>query len=483
MSIRFGCPSCYEWLSAPPKMAGKGMPCPGCQALVRVPRPLPAVKGTPAIVEWFCPTCEQPFRLIDALHGRRIRCRGCEKTYFVSSHPWALVGPRRSGGALPARRGRMLHPSSISVALSRDLLGAAAGVGDAPGEVAVTAPPAATPATPNPAAAVPYDPTRVIWSRMGRQSSFSNRAALGRGLLKAAAGLAGVLLASLVIWLFWPSGIVETRYKYLPDEFGLFSSLDVRRLTADPLFKEGSERLLKPPRLDMFENFLGGAGLRLADVARITFAGDPAGQQGGVVVYELQRELNDGEFFRRGSLAKHVRSRTGSGSYVRVEFDGFAVQLVDPRLMLVGRSQLLDKVLGRWRPRIAAEMRPWIASADAQKPSVAVCRGLPPGELEAYVNSAELRAKIVCTVDEIDAGSGLEYSRTLHFPDPAAAAQLTQALAAGLKRESAAAKNRELQALLEAVKVEQADNAVRLHLTLAKRPSNDRVLAALEPLF
>lgn len=537
MTIRFGCPSCLNWLTAAPKVAGKGILCPACRKLVRIPQPQVDAGSGQTVVQWQCPQCSNPFRLIDELHGRQIRCRSCQGTFLVSSQPWALLPPRsgnenglgrgplhgngakgagkktapagRNGNGrsaspadkLPAPSNGNGHPpSALANGTAKGKPVGAAGVAAAAlagaAEAGMATPPQGTTAAlvkEGPVEGMPSAlPERVNWTRMPHERRLAGERLSSTGLLKAgiAGGVALVAAVVLAALLLWPSGrATEPRLAYLPNEFGVYTTLDVAAMLKSPLYRatlvEGKGGLPLPSRINLFENFLGSAGLKMVDAHRISYAGDPQGRTAGVVIYELQREITGDELLKHGSLGKHVVNRDTVGGQPYYDFEGYSVYLANSKLIVVSRTETLRQVIGRWRTTIPANMRLLVQNIDAKKTSVSAQLGPPLGHFRFLgLAGREYLSQVQSTVDQADIGAAVDYSRVMQMPDQAAATRLADAITAGLERAAPKVRNpRVAQPVLLGVKIARGEHQVQISLHLSKPITDDDALGLVSDIF
>ena len=72
----------------------------------------------------------------------------------------------------------------------------------------------------------------------------------------AAGGLLAAAVVALLAFLLWPSAAVDPHRRYLPDEFGVYTTLDVAGLLKSPVYRamrgDGKGGLPPPARIDLF---------------------------------------------------------------------------------------------------------------------------------------------------------------------------------------------------------------------------------------
>lgn len=431
----FQCPECRQLLNVAAGAGGK-VRCPVCSNAIVVPQFATRPESAQPTLEWACPLCENPVRLVEELDGRRIRCRECESVLQVSARPWALTiqtAGQRSRPAivdqndvqLPvkergARRNAVKPTVTDSAAGAADQAMAAAQAATAPEAKRLPN------SLPKPAPA-PLPPPSKKRKAKGESSS---GLPLGPSLAISVTIACVVIGMSFTWWTWFHGASGDPRFRYLPQQYDSYTVLNLPELLKSPVFARGTDSLPKPPRLATFESFLNRTGIPLSAVQRITFAGSAKAGVGGVVVYEVSDLLDPVRLVNRAAMQAQspVEEKVAGKRFFSI--GPIAVCFPEPKVLLVGRTELLRSTLeDAGKKEDPGSLQKLISTLDVNKTSVGACAGLPPSDLmRTLMQGTDLAPRIVATVDEASYDEGVCLTRTLVLPDERLATDLARFL-------------------------------------------------------
>jgi len=534
-AARVLCPGCSHPLRLVPSLSGRRIRCLGCRSILVVE----ASGADPA--SWkctlvgdadgrlqLCPECGARFRLVPRLHGRRVRCKGCQTVLRVSAKPWSLSpvllkkakpdevatasepAKRRNANVAhdrPAVRlfsaegsgGRPAGHGSNDQAAAAPPSDAARGVLEPnvasiehDGEEVKNADPGEGQPDDKPAISDPPAP-RPLWTLAKSEKRIPSRGLTGRGATVAAAAIAVVLLGLSTVgalavgawWLLFPVS-VPPQARYLPDDCDRFTSIDWQRCVAGGMLNAPKEM----PEAGLMERcrmFLANAELPNEAVERIN-AGRAADGTGMVVAYFLNRPVQPEEVFEkrafRGSGKRSYAPERIGGVTVYV-YQTVAVAFPEPQVVLTGDLFAIRKILTRWSKTVRESMKPLLDSVEFSAPAVSLSAVAPRTLLNTHLQDCKhLESAITGTIDLLEFGETMRIVRLVRVADPSAAETIRRSLKRSLT--AAAAKPRvpeSVRKVLTSVEVAEADGGVKLTVTLRRGELTSPVLSSLSGLF
>ena len=489
--IRFQCPECRQALKAAAK-PGSQVSCPVCHNVVVVPHVATEPGTHRKTLVWACPLCESPLRLIKELHNRRIRCRECESVLVVSTKPWALTIQTAGQRSRPAildpdidalaarkKRGKRVRaPKVTDTPTAADAAAQAMTVTQTP-PPPETADPQTVPLIP-----IPSPPP----AKKKGKSQGAPRRSLPLGPSLAVSFTIVTVLAGLFLvwWTLFGSSTVDPRLRHLPHQYDAYTTLNVPELLKSPIYRKGRDSLPRPPRLEVFENFLGRLGIPLGGVKRISFASELKSDGGGVVVYEMEGVLDPAQIVSRPAIQSQVRSEERVAGKRFFSLGTIAVCFAEPKIVLVGRTELLRTSLETATKRKkGGVLQKLVPTLDFDKTSLNVYAGLPPSELmRNLMRGTDLGSQVVSTVDEGTYQDRFCLTRTLAMTDERSAKDLARSFESRVKQildDSDTGEN--VIRVLESIRISADKSSVVLQLSFSPDDLNSSLVAFLNRAY
>jgi hypothetical protein len=295
--------------------------------------------------------------------------------------------------------------------------------------------------------------------------------------------LIGLLLA-LRTWFGAPA--VDPRFRYLPHQYDAYTTLNVPELLKSPIYLKGRDFLPIPPRLQTFEGFLLKAGIPLGGVKRISFAGDPKGGAGGVIVYEMEAPLTPGDIVHRAPIQSQMHGEEKVAGKPFFSLGAVALCFPEPKVLLVGRTELLRTTLESAHTKNdPAALQKLLVALDLSKTSLAVHAGLPPSDLmRTLMLGTDLGPRVVSTVDEGAYQDGVCLTRTLTLPDERSAKDLSRFLKDRISRilDDHRAGN-DLARLLRLIELSAGERTVVLQIFLSPENLEPSLVELINRLY
>ena len=524
----FPCPNCARPLSLSPALDGRRFRCRTCGSILSLtiqtpPRGRRRGRMIVSLVsgERPCPNCSAPLRLVPALQGRRIRCRGCETLLTVSIRPWRLSlveaesSSQRGEEAVdalpvppeppePEELAELVVPRLVRPVVPPTLLDKpAVAPRPAPEPEKVAEPETmaeletvAEPETmaeletvAEPETAVePEAPRKASASVSTEEETPFNRHAMDEpGGNSAMAGMALAVLVGLAagVWWLFSGHSIHPEARYLPATCERFVSIRWSLLARKGIDPTASEAPGLIP-IGRCRIFLENAGIEASEVERIN-VGVAADGEGTLLVYRLTRPIRAEAILDRGPFRdprKRPRITETAGGVVLYPLGQTALAFPDSRTIVNGETDLLRKTLAGGGAVFTDPLNRLLRTLDFSAPVVIASVGVGEPVQSLLQKSGVQSESISGTTDSIQPGPTVPLLCVLHLRDPRSADSIAQALQKTLLATAQDLKTAEpVRRLLAGSRVSAAEGKVQVQLTAQGEPTAVQSLALLKPLF
>jgi len=534
------CPGCSHPLRLARELSGRRIRCLSCRSVLAVQASEDLRSLTCTVVDdggsrfQLCPECGGRLRVVQRLHGRRVRCKSCQTVLRVSVRPWKLsaILPQRTVSPPPTSCEETAVPRdarpageglpSKSVPADAEAVRSSDGLADgetarrangttlldalAQGEASAptrhvesegdsgsnasqpVAQPEKKPARslrprPQPASTVSE---AAKWRPTGKRLTWTGAAFTVAALSVVVFGLAVVGgLAVGAWWLLFPDS-VHPQARYLPEDCDWFTSLDWQQCAASgwPGVPNGT---LVAMLLLRCRVFLTNAGLPNDAVERIN-AGRAADGAGMVVVYRLTRAIKPDEVLQKRAFRGKDKSRyvpeTIGGVPVFV-YQTVALAFPEPKVILSGDLFIIRKVLTRWSSGVRDPMKSLLGSLDFSIAAVSAAVGAPKPLLTTHLQDCKpLESSISGTCDSCEFGETVRFVRIIHVAESQAAEQIQRSLKRSLAETAKKLKASETtRKTLASIEISGSEDGVKMAVSLRKEELNGPLLPTLTGLF
>ncbi|NQU20206.1 MAG: hypothetical protein HQ567_02915 [Candidatus Nealsonbacteria bacterium] len=393
-----------------------------------------------------CPKCNKNLRLVQELHGKRVRCKGCGAVLLASADPWGLSvaeeAPAAPQAAAPA--GSTLPP------LRSD-------------------PPAA-------------DGVAAVATAPPRRSKLPVKP-----LIIAGVGLVVVVVVGLVAAMVL-SGGGKDALSCVPDNSNTIVSINVDKVVGSPIFQRMLEAENSP--LKKFqEEMASNSGMQFSDFERVVMAGDTSGSGKLFTVVKFNRAIDQEDLIKKADVKFQEIDHADMTIYLNLSSADLSLCFVDDRTALVGKASKIREVLDRTGdPKLPERLRACIEQLDFSQAIAGAAvlpdelPDLPPGMPVPAEMLKEMLEKVEGTTFQIALSSGVTVAATLVCQDADTAEQIQKmvdgAVAAFGLSEDLPAEAREV---LDSLKVTHSGKNVSAQITVSEKLIDKAMEQAVPP--
>jgi len=396
-----------------------------------------------------CPKCNKSLRLVQKLHGKRVRCKGCGTVLLASADPWGL-SIAEDAAAPP-------QPAAAQPAAPKPAAAAPAGS-------------ALPPLRSDPPAAEGFpavdtgDAGPAVAAAQPRRSKLPAKA-----LIIAGACVVVVLVVGLVAAVMLTGGGKDP-LAYVPDDSNVIVSVNVEKIVASPIVQkmlEAEDSPLKKAQEEIESVF------KLSDIKRVVVAGNTSGSDEPLIVCEFTRAMDPEDVVKKAGVKFQEINHADMTIYQNLSSSAMSLCFVDDRTVLVGKAMKIREVLDRTgEPKLPEKLQTCIEQLDFSQAivgAVAMPDQLP--DLPPMIPiSPETLDKVEAATFQIDVTSDLTVAATLICQDSKTAEQIKK-MVDGLVALAGMSEDvpPELQELLDALEVTHSEQNVSARITISEK--------------